>query len=52
MFLAILFTTTRTWSQPRCPSTDEWIMECGMYRIEFYSSVKKYEIFRELDRSG
>ena len=25
MFVAALFTTARTWKQPRCPSTDEWI---------------------------
>ena len=25
MFIAALFTIGRTWKQPRCPSTDEWI---------------------------
>ena len=25
MFTAALFTIARTWKQPRCPSTDEWI---------------------------
>ena len=25
MFIAALFTIARTWKQPRCPSTDEWI---------------------------
>ena len=25
MFIASLFVTARTWKQPRCPSTDEWI---------------------------
>ena len=25
MFMAALFTTARTWKQPRCPLTDEWI---------------------------
>ena len=24
-FIAALFTVARTWKQPRCPSTDEWI---------------------------
>ena len=27
MFTAALFTMARTWKQPRCPSTDEWIQE-------------------------
>ena len=25
LFIAALFTVARTWTQPRCPSTDEWI---------------------------
>ena len=25
MFTAALFTTARSWKQPKCPSTDEWI---------------------------
>ena len=25
LFIAALFTISRTWKQPRCPSTDEWI---------------------------
>ena len=25
LFIAALFTVGRTWKQPRCPSTDEWI---------------------------
>ena len=31
MFIAELFTIARTWKPPRCPSTDEWIKECGTY---------------------
>ena len=26
-FTATLFTKARTWKQPRCPSTDEWIKQ-------------------------
>ena len=25
LFIAALFKIARTWKQPRCPSTDEWI---------------------------
>ena len=25
MFIATLFTRAKTWKQPKCPSTDEWI---------------------------
>ena len=31
MFIAALFTIARTWKQPRYPSADEWIRECGTY---------------------
>ena len=27
VFTAALFTTARSWKQPKCPSTDEWIKE-------------------------
>ena len=30
MFITALFTIARTWKQPRCPLTDEWI-QCGTY---------------------
>ena len=31
LFTAALSATARTWKQPRCPSTDEWIKKCGTY---------------------
>ena len=40
-FLAALFTIVRTWKQPRCPSTDEWINKLWyIYRMEYYSAIK------------
>ena len=30
-FIAALITIARTWKQPRCPLTDEWIRSCGTY---------------------
>ena len=46
MFIAALFTITKIWKQPKCPSTDDWIkkMWCT-YIYEYYSSIKKNEIF-------
>ena len=42
MFTAALFTIARTWKQPRCPLTDEWIKTlCYIYTIEYYSVVKR-----------
>ena len=42
MFIAVLFTIARTWKQPRCPSTDEWIRKkwC-IYTMEYYSAIKR-----------
>jgi hypothetical protein len=30
MFIAALYTIDRSWKQPRCPSTEEWIKKCGI----------------------
>ena len=41
MFIAALFIIARTWKQPRCPSTDEWIRKrWDIYTMEYYSSIK------------
>ena len=41
VFTAALFTVARTWKQPRCPSTDEWIKKLWyIYTMEYYSAVK------------
>jgi hypothetical protein len=45
MFIAALFTITKLWTQPRCPTTDEWIKKMWhLYTMEFYSATKKHEI--------
>ena len=31
MFVAALFTIVKTWEQPKCPATDEWIKMKYMY---------------------
>ena len=36
MFTAALFTIGRTWKQPRCPSTDEWIKKLWCIYIYIY----------------
>ena len=42
MFITALFTIARTWKQPRCPSTDEWIRNMWyICTVEYYSAIKK-----------
>ena len=48
MFIAALFTIARTWKQPKCPLTDEWIKKMWyIYTMEYYSAIKrkKTELF-------
>ena len=45
MFFAALFTIARSWKQPKCPSTDEWIKKMWyVYTMEYYSAIERNEI--------
>ena len=45
MFIAALFTRSKIWKQPKCPSTDNWIKKFWyIYTMEYYSAMKRNEI--------
>ena len=45
VFIAALFTIAKTWKQPKCPSTEEWIKKmCYICTMEYYSAIKNNEI--------
>jgi hypothetical protein len=45
MFIVSLFVTVRSWKQPRCPMTEEWIQKMWfIYTMEYYSAIKNEDI--------
>ena len=44
VFIAALFMRAKTWKQPKCPSTDEWIKKMWyIYTMEYYSAIRNKE---------
>ena len=42
MFTAAVFAIARTWEQPKCTLTEEWIKKLWyMYTMEYYSAIKR-----------
>ena len=41
----MVYTIARTWKQPKCPSTDEWIKKRWYgHTMEYYSDIRKNKI--------
>jgi hypothetical protein len=51
VFIAALFIIARSWKEPRCPSTEEWIQKMlYIYTMEYYSATKKNEFMKFLGK--
>ena len=47
----LLFIIARSWKEPRCPSTEEWIQKIQyIYTVEYYSAIKNKEIMKLLGK--
>ena len=45
MFIAVLYTISKTWKQHKCPSIEEKIKKMwSIYTMEYYSAIKMSEI--------
>ena len=51
MFIAALFIIARSWKEPRCPTTEEWIQKMWyIYTMEYYSAIKNNEFSKFLGK--
>ena len=45
MFIAALFSIAKTWKQPKCPLTEEWLKKTWyIYTMEYYSAFTSNDI--------
>jgi hypothetical protein len=50
-FIAALFIIARSWKEPRCSSTEEWIQKIWyIYIMEYYSAIKNNEFMKFLGK--
>jgi hypothetical protein len=51
MFIAVLFIIARSWKNPRCPSTEEWIQKMWCIdTMKYYSAIKNNEFMKFLGK--
>jgi hypothetical protein len=51
MFISALFIISRSWKEPRCPSTEKWIQKIWyIYTMKYYSAIKNNEFVKLLGK--
>ena len=51
MFIAAIFIIARSWKEPKCPSTEEWIQKMWyIYTMEYYLAIKNNEFMKFLGK--
>jgi hypothetical protein len=51
LFIAALFIILRSWKEPRCPSTEEWIEKMWyIYTMDYYSAIKNNKLMKFLGK--
>jgi hypothetical protein len=51
IFIAALFIIARSWKEPKCPSTEEWIQKMWyIYTMEYSSAIKNNGFMKFLDK--
>jgi hypothetical protein len=49
--IASIFTIARSWKEPRCPSTEEWIQKMWyIYTMEYHSAIKNNDFMKFLGK--
>jgi hypothetical protein len=47
MFTAAIFIIARSWKEPRCSPTEEWIqLIWSIYTMEYYSAIKNSDFMK------
>jgi hypothetical protein len=50
MFIEALFIIARSWKEPRCPSTEDWIQKMWYIYTMEYTSIKDNEFMKFLGK--
>jgi hypothetical protein len=51
MFIAALFIIAKSWKEPRCPSTEEWVQKMWyIFIMEYCTAIKNNEFMKFLDK--